>query len=59
MDHVPAMAEARLPPMVATPSQPTGSDPVALPPDSLWRFLQQAPHLAPRVARPRLLELDE
>ena len=30
-----------------------------LPPESLWRLLQQAPHMAPRTARPRSRELDE
>ncbi len=59
MDHVQGMAEALPAPMVATPPPTVGNDPVALPPDSLWRLLQQAPHLAPRASRPRVPELDE
>jgi len=45
-------------PVATTPQVPC-ADGVALPPESLWWLLQQAPHLVTRTPRPRVRELDE
>ena len=60
MEQVPVTANAFHGPLAVTPPvAPKGAEPASLPPESLWRLLQQAAHLAPRTCRPRVRELDE
>ena len=45
-------------PVARAPELPSAGG-AALPPESLWRLLQQTPHLVPRTPRPQVRELDE